>query len=104
MCIRDRGSAASEEAVLFRAHPQGEKLYGLLGRFEEMLTAEIDLKEGFDFNSFQEDLKSWRERVAGQLIELALEITYGNQVKAAELLRITPRALRYYLEKTKQEA
>jgi two-component system NtrC family response regulator len=98
------GSAAAEEAVLFRAHPQGEKLYGLLGRFEEMLTAEIDLKEGFDFNSFQEDLKSWRERVAGQLIELALEITYGNQVKAAELLRITPRALRYYLEKTKQEA
>jgi DNA-binding NtrC family response regulator len=41
------GSAAAEEAVLFRAHPQGEKLYGLLGRFEEMLTAEIDLKEGF---------------------------------------------------------
>lgn len=98
------GSASAEETILFRDHPQGEKLCRLLNRFEELLAAEIDLKEGFDFAGFQEDLKSWRERVAGQIIELALEITYGNQVKAAELLRITPRALRYYLEKTKREA
>ena len=97
------GEAAVEDGALFLMHPQGEKLYRQLGRFEEMLTAGLDLKEGFDFNSFQEDLKLWRERVAGRLIELALEITYGNQVKAAELLGITPRALRYYLEKAQQE-
>ena len=96
-------NSAAAEADLFRSHPQGEKLYRLLGRFEELLTADIELKEGFDFNSLQEDLKIWRERVSGQIIELALEITFGNQVKAAELLGITPRALRYYLEKAKQE-
>ncbi len=95
--------AAAEEGTLFLMHPQGEGLYRLLGRFEDMLTEELDLKEGFDFNSFQEDLKLWRDRVAGRLIELALEITFGNQVKAAELLRITPRALRYYLDKAQQE-
>jgi len=96
-------SAAAEETIFFRAHPQREKLCRLLEQFEELLTAGVDLKEGFDFAAFQEDLKSWREIAAGRVIEQALETTYGNQVKAAELLKITPRALRYYLEKTKQE-
>ncbi len=98
----EAGAAAGDEA-LFMMHPQGEKLHRLLGRFEDMLTGGLDLKEGFDFGGFQEDLKLWRDRVAGRLIELALEITFGNQVKAAELLGITPRALRYHLEKAQQE-
>ena len=96
-------ATAGTGAIYFRAHPQGEKLNEQLARFEALLTSEVDLKEGFDFNGFQEDLKSWRDLVAGQIIEQALEITYGNQVKAAELLQITPRALRYYLEKSKRE-
>ncbi len=97
----DAGTAA-ETPPYFSAHPQGEKLYRQLSGFEELLTAGIDLKEGFNFGDFQEDLKSWRDRVAGQIIERALEITFGNQVKAAELLGITPRALRYHLDKSRQ--
>lgn len=99
----DAGTAAGAAVPYFCAHPRGEKLCRQLAGFEELLTSEIDLKEGFDFNSFQEDLKSWRDRVAGRIIEQALEITFGNQVKAAELLKITPRALRYHLEKSKRE-
>ncbi|NLA27408.1 MAG: sigma-54-dependent Fis family transcriptional regulator [Firmicutes bacterium] len=102
--VEESAAVDVEKEALFRSHPQGKKLDRLLGRFEYLLTAEVDLKEGFDFSSLQEDLKTWRERVAGRIIELALEITFGNQVKAAELLGITPRALRYYLEKAKQEA
>ncbi|NLA11550.1 MAG: hypothetical protein GX883_05435, partial [Firmicutes bacterium] len=100
-------AAPAETAVTpppyFAAHPQGEQLYRQLTEFEKLLTSGIELKEGFDLSNFQEDLKKWRERVAGQLIEEALEVTFGNQVKAAELLGITPRALRYHLEKSKQE-
>ncbi len=96
----EEGAETAPE-TLFQAHPQGEKLHHLLDDFEELLSAGLDLKKGFDFNNFQEDLKLWREQVAARLIERALEITFGNQVKAAKLLGITPRALRYYLEKAK---
>ncbi|NMD41798.1 MAG: sigma-54-dependent Fis family transcriptional regulator [Firmicutes bacterium] len=95
--------AAAAAPPYFAVHPRGEELSRQLAGFEELLTAGLDLKEGFDFNNFQEELKLWRERVSGQLIEQALELTFGNQVKAAELLRITPRALRYHLEKSKEE-
>ena len=97
------GPPAAAAPPYFNAHPQGEKLYRQLTGFEELLAAGLELKEGFDFNDFQEDLKSWRERVTGQIIEQALELTFGNQSKAAELLKITPRALRYHLEKSRQE-
>ncbi len=99
----ENAAGAAAAPPYFAVHPQGEELSRQLAGFEELLTTGLDLKEGFDFNNFQEDLKLWRERVSGQLIEQALELTFGNQVKAAELLRITPRALRYHLEKTKGE-
>ncbi|HHW74782.1 MAG TPA: hypothetical protein GX744_05945, partial [Firmicutes bacterium] len=67
------------------------------------LTSGIDFKEGFGLQDFQEDLKSWREQIVGRLIEQALELTFGNQVKAAELLGVTPRALRYHLDRSRQE-
>jgi two-component system NtrC family response regulator len=109
--MKDKGEAApvadstaADGKTLFRAHPQGEKLSRLLEQFEELLTTGLDLKEGFDFASFQEDLKAWRDKVSAQLVEQALEVTYGSQVKAAELLKITPRALRYYLEKKKRDS
>lgn len=95
--VEDTGAAA-----FFSAHPQGERLRRQLAGFEELLAAGIDLKEGFDFNDFAEDLKAWRELVAGQIIDQALELTFGNQVKAAELLRITPRALRYHLGRSRR--
>lgn len=101
----DTGMTDPEAAApYFGAHPQGEKLCGQLEIFERILTSETDLRGGFDFNDFQEDLKRWRERVGGLIIGQALETTYGNQVKAAELLKVTPRALRYYLGKAKPEA
>ena len=98
------GDATMEERLpYFRAHPQGEKLYRQLTAFEELLAAGIDLKEGFALQEFQEDLKSWREHIVGRIIEQALELTFDNQVKAAELLGVTPRALRYHLNRARRE-
>ena len=88
---------------LFRAHPEGEKLLGLLEQFDEVLLQKLNIKEGFAFGGFHEDLKRWSSRVAGKMIALALEATFGNQVQAARLLGITPRALRYYVEKAGEE-
>ena len=99
----EESAVAVEEPPYFSAHPQGEKLCGQLAAFEELLISGIDFKEGFGLQDFQEDLKSWREQIVGRLIEQALELTFGNQVKAAELLGVTPRALRYHLDRSRQE-
>lgn len=74
-----------------------------LEHFERLLMENVDLKQGFDFGCFQDELKLWHSRITGNIISLALETTYGNQVKAAQLLGITPRALRYHLKKAGEE-
>ncbi|HOL17736.1 MAG TPA: sigma-54 dependent transcriptional regulator [Bacillota bacterium] len=91
--------ATLEGWAAFSAHPRGAELCSLLEQFTREALEHLDLKEGFDFSSFQEDLKAWTNSFYGQLMASALETTFGNQVKAAKLLGITPRALRYYLEK-----
>ncbi len=80
----------------------GNKLQALLDQFERDLFASITFREGFDFESFNLSISSWRDCLLGNLIEKALDDTYGNQVKAAELLGITPRALRYHLQKARK--
>jgi DNA-binding NtrC family response regulator len=59
----------------------------------------VKQKKEFDFNRFYEDLKHWGNRLNQKIIQETLEETYGNQIQAARLLGITPRALRYYLYK-----
>ncbi len=81
----------------------GEKLKGLLNQFEDNLFNAITFREGFDFELFNTDISNWRDDLLAALIEKALEDTYGNQVKAAELLKITPRALRYHLQKVRKK-
>jgi DNA-binding NtrC family response regulator len=85
---------------LFSSHPQGQELVKVLGQFEEVLMTNLNFKfkQGFAFNSFQNELKSWHDHIIKKIISEALETTYGNQIKAAEILNITPRALRYYLK------
>lgn len=87
------------EDSLFAGHSEQERLVRLTEQFEELLLSGLVIKEGFDFNSFLENLKSCNNRLAGRIIDTALDATYGNQVKAARLLGITPRALRYYMDK-----
>ncbi|MEW5785361.1 MAG: sigma-54 dependent transcriptional regulator [Bacillota bacterium] len=90
-------------APLFDTHPAAARLRALLDEFEALLMEKLTVKKGFGFCRLQDDLKVWYNRVAGRIIELALEATFGNQVQAARLLGITPRALRYYMEKAKPE-
>jgi DNA-binding NtrC family response regulator len=51
-----------------------------------------ELPEGQRLDDFLDDIRK-------RLIELALHETAGNQTRAAERLRITFRALRYYVQK-----
>ncbi|NMB40408.1 MAG: sigma-54-dependent Fis family transcriptional regulator [Firmicutes bacterium] len=82
----------------FAAHPKGENLVKLLAEFEKILINNLNFKSGVDFNDLQNDLKEWHDHIVKKTIAEALETTYGNQTKAASLLKITPRALRYYLK------
>ena len=82
----------------FAAHPKGENLVKLLADFEKILINNLNFKSGVDFNDLQNDLKEWHDHIVKKTIAEALETTYGNQTKAASLLKITPRALRYYLK------
>lgn len=79
-------------------HPYNEDLYNLLAQFEKILLENLDLRKGFDLSSLQNDLQDWCNQIVKQTITQTLKTTYGNQAKAAELLGITPRALRYYLK------
>ncbi|NLZ39180.1 MAG: sigma-54-dependent Fis family transcriptional regulator [Firmicutes bacterium] len=74
-------------------------LLKILAQFEEKFLETLRIEEGFDFNGFYESFKNWSSELNKKIIQKALEETYGNQVKAAELLNITPRALRYHLKK-----
>jgi two-component system, NtrC family, response regulator len=82
---------------------EGKKLNNLLRQFEDNLLEAITFREGFDFELFNTEISNWRDDLLATLIEKALEDTYGNQVKAAELLKITPRALRYHLQKARKK-
>ena len=88
--------AAAKPAVLIPSdHPEKEKLAELLQQFEELLLEKLEIKKGFDLKTLQESLKGWVDRLSSQIIAKALEATYDNQTKAARLLHITPRTLRY---------
>lgn len=78
-------------------HPHQQELLELSRQWKDLLL-KIDPREGFNLAGFQDDLKQWNRRLVWAIIDLALKTTFGNQSKAAELLGITPRALRYYLK------
>jgi two-component system, NtrC family, response regulator len=81
---------------------QASGLSELLETFELNLYEAINFREGFDFELFSREISLWRDELLARIIENALEDTYGNQVKAAKLLGITPRALRYHLQKARR--
>ncbi len=75
----------------------------MLDHFESTFLSKIIFREGFDFNQFLSDIDSCNNAMVAKVIEAALGDTYGNQVKAARLLGITPRALRYHLQKSRDK-
>lgn len=81
---------------------QASGLSEILETFELKLYEAINIREGFDFERFSREISIWRDELVARIIENALEDTYGNQVKAAKLLGITPRALRYHLQKARR--
>ncbi len=81
---------------LFQFLPQQGKLLRLLQEFEKTVNSNLEIEKGFDFYGLQNDLKEWENLILKKIIARALKATYYNQVKAARLLGITPRALRYY--------
>jgi two-component system, NtrC family, response regulator len=81
---------------------QASGLSELLETFELKLYETINFREGFDFERFSREISIWRDELVARIIENALKDTYGNQVKAAKLLGITPRALRYHLQKARR--
>ncbi len=92
------GQEAAGYSKLFLAHPQREKLSELLEEFDKTLLDNLEIKNGINLNLLQEDLKCWTDNTIKRIIGNALDLTFGSQVKAAALLGITPRALRYYLK------
>ena len=95
----------SEPKILFSSVAgKAAQLSELLERFEESLLGSINFREGFAFESFSREISTWRDELVANIIENALEDTYNNQVKAARLLGITPRALRYHLQKVRKPA
>ncbi len=75
----------------------------MLDHFESAFLSKIIFREGFDFNQFLSAIDNCNNAMVAKVIEAALEDTYGNQVKASRLLGITPRALRYHLQKSKDQ-
>ena len=103
MAIKDEKAKDSPTALsaknvtgYFDFHVQGDKLGHLLHPFEKTLMHNLNLRDGFALNNLQNSLREWSNYTVKKIIGKALEATYGNQAKAAELLNITPRALRYY--------
>jgi DNA-binding NtrC family response regulator len=83
---------------------ESAKLGELLEQYEATLFEAIHFRKGFDFELFNRELNAWRDDLMTRIIESAVEDTYGNQVKAAEVLGITPRALRYHLQKGRKNS
>ncbi len=75
----------------------------MLDHFESAFLSKIKFREGYDFNQFLSDINDCNNAMVARVIEAALEDTYGNQAKAAKLLGITPRALRYHLQKSRDQ-
>lgn len=92
-----KAAATTESSIVLQQH-QAE-LRQLLSQFEAEFFSSLKIKEGFDFNGFYESFKDWSNKLNKKVIAKALEETYDNQIKAAELLGITARALRYHLKK-----
>ena len=90
---------SAREAFFSSVPGESSKLIELLDRFEEIICEAINFRQGFDFEQFSKEINQWRDLLIARIIENALEDTYDNQVKAARLLGITPRALRYHLQK-----
>lgn len=68
--------------------------------FENEAVNNIEIKQGLDLNVFIAELKNLESNLTTTLIEAALRETLGDKKKAASLLGITPRTLRYlYREK-----
>ncbi len=103
--------AATEPALiephkseLFSGLSKGTELNELLDSFQAKLLESVSFRNGFNFDLFCSDINRWRSSLIANIIESALNVTYGNQVKAAKLLGITPRALRYHLQKTQNKS
>jgi len=101
--LEQQMTAAVSKSAFACLPETGEKLNSLLNQFADNLFNAITFREGFDFELFNTEISNWRDDLLATLIEKALEDTYGNQVKAAELLQVTPRALRYHLQKARKK-
>ncbi len=93
----DQQAEELPQAERWADHPRQQELLELSRQWEKLLL-EVDLRKGFNFTGFQDDFKQWNRQLLWAIINQALKTTFGNQSKAAELLGITPRALRYYLK------
>jgi two-component system NtrC family response regulator len=82
---------ADQREILFSALPQPELLTEMFEQIEDHLIKAVRKQKEYDFSSVHEDLKHWSARVTRKIIQEALDETYGNQVKAAKLLGITPQ-------------
>ncbi|MDW7738600.1 MAG: sigma-54 dependent transcriptional regulator [Bacillota bacterium] len=101
----DDPSAAGKQFESFiSVDSEGANLAEQLIKFENILFKTINYRRGFNFELFSNEINCWRDNLMAKIIENALEDTYGNQVKAAQLLGITPRALRYHLQKPKNSS
>jgi two-component system, NtrC family, response regulator len=100
----EQQTAETVENPGFSSLPEiGDTLKALLDQFENTLFKAVTFRKGFDFELFNREIGRWRDNLLATLIERAVEDTYGNQAKAAELLGITPRALRYHQQKTRKK-
>ena len=64
------------------------------GRRQEIATPRFSVSEGLDLND-------WVEKAERQIIERALELSNGNQTRAAKILNLSPPAFRYRMEARK---
>lgn len=91
-------SLSSGTDQLPQTKPIVRPIKGLLDETEERLTAfieEINFDSGFDLPCFLEDFKQVELTATQLIIERALKEAKGHYPTAAEMLKTTPRALRY---------
>lgn len=104
LAVSDKNGAHAANLTFSSIPEESAKLSGLLEQYEATLFEAIYFRKGFDFELFSSELNAWRDDLMARIIESAVEDTYGNQVKAAKLLGITPRALRYHLQKGRKNS
>jgi len=76
-------------------------LDALFAQFERRIEEAADPAKGADLPALMSRLDDFETRVARRIIESALRETMGDRRKAAEMLGITPRRLRYLLREKK---